>query len=114
MVGTYAKLVDDRNESAHPNGNIFYSTEAALAAKINEVLRVVDEIQWHSKPVIEHCYSEFLLQNRDPSAQAAEIFSDLGADLRQVVLVNRAALSAKAEAVVLDLEESEGIRLPSQ
>jgi hypothetical protein len=29
-IGTYAKLVDDRNESAHPNGNIFYSTETAL------------------------------------------------------------------------------------
>ncbi|PIW39360.1 MAG: hypothetical protein COW23_01775, partial [Hydrogenophilales bacterium CG15_BIG_FIL_POST_REV_8_21_14_020_62_31] len=29
-IGTDAKLVDDRNESAHPNGNIFYSTEAAL------------------------------------------------------------------------------------
>lgn len=25
-IGPYAKLVDDRNESAHPNGNIFYST----------------------------------------------------------------------------------------
>src|ERR1043165_7888459 len=24
-IGTYAKLVDDRNETAHPNGNIFYS-----------------------------------------------------------------------------------------
>jgi hypothetical protein len=22
-IGTYARLVDDRNESAHPNGNIF-------------------------------------------------------------------------------------------
>ncbi len=29
-IGTYAKLVDDRNETAHPNGNIFFSTEAAL------------------------------------------------------------------------------------
>jgi hypothetical protein len=43
-IGTYAKLVDDRNESAHPNGNIFFSTEAALAIKVREVLRVVDEI----------------------------------------------------------------------
>jgi hypothetical protein len=64
-IGTYAKLVDDRNESAHPNGNIFYSTEAALDVKITEILRVVDEIQSHSKPVIEHCYREFLLQNHD-------------------------------------------------
>ena len=29
-IGTYAKLVDDRNESAHPNGNIFFSTQTAL------------------------------------------------------------------------------------
>jgi len=65
-IGTYAKLVDDRNETAHSNGNIFYSTEAALDAKIAEILRVVNEIQSHSKPVIEHCYSEFLLQNNNP------------------------------------------------
>lgn len=65
-IGTYAKLVDDRNESAHPNGNIFYSTQEALHAKITEILRVVEEIQTHSKPVIEHCYREFLLQNHDP------------------------------------------------
>src|ERR1700686_1140272 len=65
-IGTYSKLVDDRNETAHSNGNIFYSTEAALDAKIAEILRVVNEIQSHSKPVIEHCYSEFLLQNNNP------------------------------------------------
>jgi len=65
-IGTYAKLVDDRNETAHPNGNIFYSTEAALNVKITEILRIVDEIQNHSKPIIEHCYREFLLQNNDP------------------------------------------------
>jgi len=64
-IGTYAKLVDDRNETAHPNGNIFYSTEAALDVKITEILRVVEEIQHHSKPVIEHCYREFLLHNND-------------------------------------------------
>ena len=35
---------------AHPNGNIFFSTQAALDAKITEILRVVDEIQTHSSP----------------------------------------------------------------
>lgn len=64
-IGTYAKLVDDRNDTAHPNGNIFYSTQGSLDAKISEILRVVDEIQGHSKPVIEHCYSEFLVHNCD-------------------------------------------------
>lgn len=64
-IGTYAKLVDDRNDSAHPNGNIFYSTEAALDAKIAEVMRIVNEIQTHSRPIIEHCYAEFLVNNHD-------------------------------------------------
>lgn len=47
-IGAYAKLVDDRNHSAHSNGNIFFSTEAALDAHITEMPRVVDEIQRHS------------------------------------------------------------------
>ncbi len=57
--------MDDRNESAHPNGNISYSTETALDIKITEIMRVVAEIRTHSKPVIENCFREFLLQNHD-------------------------------------------------
>ena len=68
-IGTYAKLVDDRNESAHPNGNIFFSTQAALDIKITEILRVVDEIQTHSKPVIQRCFSKFLEDNNDPEVR---------------------------------------------
>ena len=58
VVRDHQELVDDRNETAHPNGNIFYSTAAALDTKIVEILRVVAEIQRHSIPVIEHCYRE--------------------------------------------------------
>ena len=65
-IGTYAKLVDDRNESAHPNGNIFFSEQSSLDLKIVEILRVVDEIQTHSKPIIERCYHQFLMDNYDP------------------------------------------------
>ena len=82
-IGTYAKLVDDRNESAHPNGNIFYSTEAALDIKITEILRVVDEILSHSKPVIEHCYREFLLQNHDPDERE---YPDAADQIREVLI----------------------------
>ncbi len=31
-IGTYAKLVDDRNESAHPNGEKYESEDANSAA----------------------------------------------------------------------------------
>jgi len=82
-IGTYAKLVDDRNETAHPNGNIFFSTQAALDAKITEILRVVDEIQTHSKPVIEHCYRDFLLQNHDPEERE---YPDAADQIREILI----------------------------
>ena len=82
-IGTYAKLVDDRNQSAHPNGNIFYSTQAALDTKITEILRVVNEIQEHSAPVIERCYREFLLQNHDPEERE---YPDPADQIREVLI----------------------------
>ena len=91
MIGTYAKLVDDRNESAHPNGNIFYSTQEALDIKITEILRVVDEIQSHSKPVTEHCYREFLLQNHDPDERE---YPDPEDQIREI-LIHRNYLSQR-------------------
>lgn len=65
-IGTYTKLVKDRNETAHSNGNIFFSTEAELSAKINEILRVVTEIQSHSEAIIVDGYKRFLLDSADP------------------------------------------------
>ncbi|HVM32456.1 MAG TPA: hypothetical protein VMU88_04930 [bacterium] len=76
MIGTYSKLVDDRNETAHPNGNIFFSTKQALDSKVDEILRVVEEIQAHSKPVIERCYREFLLKNYEPEDREFTADSD--------------------------------------
>ena len=83
QLGACAKLVDDRNESARPNGNIFYSTEAALNVKISEILRVVDEIQTHSKPVIERAYREFLLQNYDSEERE---YPDPADQIREVLI----------------------------
>ena len=82
-IGTYAKLVDDRNDTAHSNGNIFYSTQAALDVKITEILRVVDEIQNHPKPVIEHCYRDFLLQNHDTDERE---YADPADQIREVLI----------------------------
>jgi hypothetical protein len=82
-IGTYAKLVDDRNDTAHPNGNIFFSTQAALDDKITEVLRVVAEIQAHSKPIVEHCFREFLLQNHAPEERE---YADDADQIREVLI----------------------------
>jgi hypothetical protein len=82
-IGTYAKLVDDRNESAHPNGNIFYSEQSALDLKIREILRVVAEIQSHSRPVVEECYRRFLLENYDPEEREYPEDSD---QIREILI----------------------------
>jgi hypothetical protein len=65
-IGTYTKLVKDRNETAHSNGHIYFGNQATLDIKITEILRTVNEIQTHLAPVIEHAYREFLLQSYDP------------------------------------------------
>jgi hypothetical protein len=82
-IGTYAKLVDDRNNTAHPNGNIFFSTQNAIDSKINGILRVVGEIQAHSKPVIERCYREFLLHSAE--VEEREYF-DSADQIREVLI----------------------------
>ncbi|MCK6481229.1 MAG: hypothetical protein L6R43_14140 [Planctomycetes bacterium] len=82
-IGTYVKLVDDRNETAHPNGNIFFSTEAALDVKIREILRVVEEIQSHSRPVIESCYRAFLRRCYDPEERE---YADAADQVREVLI----------------------------
>ena len=99
-IGTYAKLVDDRNETAHPNGNIFFSAQAALDAKITEILRVVDEIQTHSRPVIEHAYREFLLENHDPEERE---YPDAADQIREM-LIHGNYMSQKDIEICLGLD----------
>jgi hypothetical protein len=65
-IGAYTKLVKDRNETAHSNGNIFYSTENELAGKVRDVIHLVSEIQGHSEGIIVEGYKVFLLDSADP------------------------------------------------
>ncbi len=65
-IGQYAKLVRDRNRAAHANGDIFLKTQSEAENQIREVLRAVEEIQSHSRPIINLCYQDFLLQRLNP------------------------------------------------
>lgn len=99
-IGSYAKLVDDRNASAHPNGNIFYSEPSALDRKITEILRVVDEIQMHSKSVIEHCYQNFLLGSNDADDRE---YADATDQIREI-LIHQHYLSQKDIEICLSFD----------
>ncbi|HTW90650.1 MAG TPA: hypothetical protein VMH22_02975 [bacterium] len=84
-IGAFAKLVRDRNDTAHANGNVFYSTQAALDSKIGEVLRFVAEIQEHSAPVVLQIYGNFLFDNWDREARE---YPDDKDQIREVLLHN--------------------------
>ena len=68
-IGSYTKLVKDRNDTAHSNGNIFYSTEDELAKKVRDIIRLVSEIQGHSEGIIIEGYKGFLLDSADPEVR---------------------------------------------
>jgi len=82
-VGSYAALVKERNDTAHTNGNIFFSTQAALDTKIREILRVVKEIQGHSIPTIGRCYDRFLIDSNDPDDRE---YSDDSDQIREILI----------------------------
>ena len=65
-IKPFTKLVDERNEIAHPNGNIFFSDQKSADAKIAEVLTQMDAIQTHMRPVIHDCLRRFLLESWNP------------------------------------------------
>jgi hypothetical protein len=65
-IGTYTKLVKERNNTAHSNGNIFFNTEDELADQVREIIRMVSEIQDHSRDIIVEGYKGFLLDSADP------------------------------------------------
>lgn len=65
-IGIYAKLVDERNDTAHANGNISFSSEGQLASKVRDVLRTVEEIQRHSAAAIGEGYRTFLIASQVP------------------------------------------------
>lgn len=99
-IGTYAKLVDDRNETAHPNGNIFFNEQSSLDRKITEILRIVDEIQTHSKPIIERSYQNFLIENYDPEERE---YPDAADQIREV-LIHKNYLSQKDIEICLSFD----------
>ena len=82
-IGSYTKLVKDRNASAHPNGIIYYADQQTLGLKITETLRIVAEIQKHSKCVIEDCYRRFLLDSHD--AEVRE-YPDVADQIREILI----------------------------
>ncbi|HDV4112532.1 hypothetical protein IEG03_30940 [Pseudomonas aeruginosa] len=65
-IGKFQKLVDQRNEIAHPNGNIFFSDQATADQRIEEVMQQIRGIQAHMPIVLHACLLRFLRDSANP------------------------------------------------
>lgn len=66
-IGKFQKLVDQRNEIAHPNGNIFFSDQATADQRIEEVMQQIRCIQTHMPSVVHACLLQFLRDSANPN-----------------------------------------------
>lgn len=62
-TGSFAKLVDVRNELAHSNGLINCRDQLSADQRIGEVMRQVRAIQSHMTPLLHECLRQFLLES---------------------------------------------------
>ena len=82
-IGSYKKLVDDRNKKvAHANGSIFF-TRNEIDKQIRRVLNAVREIQGYCHPVVQRCYEQFLLESHDPEEREYFLAED---QIREVLI----------------------------
>lgn len=65
-IGRFTKIVKERNDAAHSNGNIFYRNKENLEEKVNEILSCIECIQIKSKFIIEKAYHNFLTASQNP------------------------------------------------
>ena len=108
-VGTYVKLVRDRNDMAHSKGHIYLKTRDMLEDKIRDVLKAVDDIQNHSQLVVKSCYQDFLCQSSD--IEESEYIDD--SDQIREVLIHQNYMSKKDIAFCRDFDLSK-MYIPSR
>lgn len=82
-IGQFAKLVQDRNDIAHPNGNIFFSDQRSADTKIAEIIAQIDAIQNHMQPVIHDCLIRFLHESWNPDERE---YTDPADQVREVLI----------------------------
>ena len=99
-IGNYTKLVKERNDIAHSNGNIFFNAQETIDEKIMEALKLVDEIQQHSKKLVLNCFESFLIENHDPEKRE---YFDASDHIREM-LVHENYLSQKDIEVCLNYD----------
>jgi len=82
-IGEFTKIVKARNDISHSNGNIFFNSQDAVDEKINEVLKSVEEIQKHTKEIIDNIFKRFLMNSWDSEVRE---FSNDTDQIREILI----------------------------
>lgn len=82
-IGRFTKMVKDRNDSAHANGDIYLRDQENLEQKINDLAQYFSIIQNSAKTVIQKTYSGFLENSQDPDNRE---WSDDENQVREVLI----------------------------
>jgi hypothetical protein len=91
LIGQYKKLVRERNDIAHANGNIPFRTVTYLETRMSDIVRYASEIQSYSKPIIQECFKNFLIESQDEDIRQ---YYDIGEQINEV-LIHQHYLSQK-------------------
>ena len=100
LIGQYKRLVKERNDIAHASGNMPFRTESYLQSRLNDIIRYVAEIQEFSKPVIEECFTKFLIESQDEEERQYSIIEE---QIKEV-LIHEHYLSQKDLEICLDFD----------
>lgn len=82
-IGKFAKLVEKRNDIAHPNGIIHCTDQKTADLRLSEVQMQIDDIQKRMTPVIHNCLYEFLISSFDPDNRE---YPDSDDQIREVLI----------------------------
>jgi len=96
-IGCFTKIVKNRNDLAHSNGIIFYSTITELDNAIIEIISCVQKIQEKTKDIVELVYLNFLKDSINKDDR--EYFNP--EDQLREVLVRKYRLSEKDIEIAL-------------
>ncbi len=82
-IGKFSSLVQQRNDIAHPNGNIYYNDNASADARLSEILTQIDAIQQCMTPLIHKCIECFLSNTIN---DIGPIYIDTEDQIREVLI----------------------------
>jgi len=82
-IGEFTRLLRDRNDITHSNGNIFFNSQDSLDEKIDEVLGCINKIQENIKCIIKNTFKDFLKNNWDNNNRE---WPDDGDQIRELLI----------------------------